>query len=1225
MTLHIISWNVFGLRHHNKLTALKTYVHRHHPHVIFIQEAFPGGAQQGEEVPALSGYTSYAHHARNGLVAYVHSSMPHKLLRCSTRDDMTFQLFEVIVGDGTLRLCNVYSAPSKINLPALPIPTDRGMIYMGDFNARHPALGDASLTPNRGGPPLLNYIRRYRLTRWDTGGATHARGGTVDHIVTSGLVPSRVNCHSVHSLFSDHVALSLQYSLPAHAEHPYYRTRISIPPKYCPTYISYISRLMPTFDFFSPDNLLNSLVNATHDFYSRYVSRPHIQRRPVAHTWTLDQRIAQAERTATEVGLAFQRQPTSDRLQQYQLARDDMVALQKCVSTESWQKYTDSINHQTSIGTMWHLINKIIKKKPTCALHHSPLDYANDLITTWSSQSHTCNLPVHIQNALSTQRNARKLRLMAAILAPDEEDEVPLSEYELQRALTGSKNSAPGDDGLTYQVLRLLQKVPGSPLLQLFNLCLRRGYVPSAWTSSTIVPIPKPGTDQFRPISLTSCFSKVFERILLARLMHRLQDKPSPSLYGFLPQRSTHHCLAELYTRLSPTSVVAFLDLKSAFDIANKEIILDQLVKFAVQGNLLRWIRGYLCDRVSRVLFKGACSTYKRFELGTPQGGVLSPLLFNVLMHRLLSLLPVIPGTTIMCYADDICIHSTSPHDLQRFLHDFYVASISCGLLISPEKSRVLSSRNLRALPAFTLGGTVIPHCTQYTYLGAPVRVTPAIPARQRIHPIVKDLIGRLEPRFAPIKWLATKATGVSIPVARTLYKLFLRSVIDYLSPALVQLPRKALEPLEKFQNRVMRFILGCPLSTRIVNMQSELELPPLVDRIYANITYFSVKCLHSPHLAPHYSAVIKTSLTPDAPRLPLRPGGRNLVKAVCDNFCALNLHIPEEEAVLDLPPWRIPLPAVTFTPTSKDVHPILKKQLALETITGVSSSIPDAHHIYVDGSVQADGSAACAMYSPTMEPPVEDGWIGRRLPNSSSSTFCELHGILDAVTLLVRRRVNGVVVCDSQSALHSLSSPRPSCSRVVKDILCQLAAAYDASLSMSFVWTPSHIGLLGNDTVDRLAKAACALDLDNANAVASSQCIRKIIYSAALATTVHRRNAERANSVSIQHHDNFLQDKHKYRRHGPMVRRHNVVSARLRLGYRPVWQVSQTEDMPHYSSCKLCDSPNANTLDHYCLHCPTVINLLPHGYNLIQICKHLLADDNLDVLLVRHPHFGGF
>ena len=92
--------------------------------------------------------------------------------------------------------------------------------------------------------------------------------------------------------------------------------------------------------------------------------------------------------------------------------------------------------------------------------------------------------------------------------------------------------------------------------------------------------------------------------------------------------------------------MVVFLDLKSAFDIANKEIILGQLLDFGVQGSLLKWIRSYLCNKTSRVQFRGACNSYEWFDLGTPQGGVLSPFLFNILMHRLLSLLPAIPGTT---------------------------------------------------------------------------------------------------------------------------------------------------------------------------------------------------------------------------------------------------------------------------------------------------------------------------------------------------------------------------------------------------------------------------------------------------------------------------------------------------------------------------------------------------------------------------------------------------
>ncbi|XP_068210351.1 uncharacterized protein [Palaemon carinicauda] len=505
---------------------------------------------------------------------------------------------------------------------------------------------------------------------------------------------------------------------------------------------------------------------------------------------------------------------------------------------------------------------KDYQEKTTCALHHSSQAYAQDLITTWSTQSRSSNLPVQIQEALSSQSNLRNLRLVAALLESDEEDKELITEDELRHAVMGNKNSAPGDDGLTYQVLRLLQKVPGNPLLQLYNLCYQHGY------------------------------------------------------------RSTHHCLAELYSLLPSNSVIAFLDLKSAFDIANRDMILDQFVEFGVRGNLLKGINGYL---------------------------------------------------------------------------------------------------------------TVIQ----------------------------------------------------------------------------------------------------------------------------------------------------------------------------------------------DLPPWWVPVPAVTFTPTSKDAHTSLQKQLVLETISKVSISVPAGHHIYVDDSVQADGSAACAMFSPTLESP-EGGWHGRRLPNLSSSTYCELQGIWDAVTLPVRRNVKGLVICDSESALQALTSSRPSCGRVVRDILCQLAAAYNASLVMSFMWMPSHIGLAGNDMVDSLAEAACTLDLEDRNVEPSLRCHKHIIYSAAFVCTVQRRDAERGTSVSIQHLDNFLKSRHKYRRRGLMVHRHNVVSARISLEYRPVMQVGQTLDIPHYTSCKLCNLANANNLEHYCLHCPTVRNLLPQGQNLLQTGQYLLKDDHLDVILTCHPHFGG-
>lgn len=85
------------------------------------------------------------------------------------------------------------------------------------------------------------------------------------------------------------------------------------------------------------------------------------------------------------------------------------------------------------------------------------------------------------------------------------------------------------------------------------------------------------------------------------------------------------------------------------------------------------------------------------------------------------------------------------------------------------------------------------------------------------------------------------------------------------------------------------------------------------------------------------------------------------------------------------------------------------------------------------------------------------------------------------------------------------------------------------------------------------------------------------------------------------------------------------MVSTRLRLGYRPIWQVCRPGDVPQYSSCKLCDSSIANNLEHYCFQVPALADFIPLRHSTVDVCKYLLTDDHLDVILMGHPRFGGY
>ncbi|MPC18747.1 hypothetical protein E2C01_011641 [Portunus trituberculatus] len=196
--------------------------------------------------------------------------------------------------------------------------------------------------------------------------------------------------------------------------------------------------------------------------------------------------------------------------------------------------------------------------------------------------------------------------------------------------------------------------------------------------------------------------------------------------------------------------------------------------------------------------------------------------------------------------------------------------------------------------------------------------------------------------------------------------------------------------------------------------MQTELNLPSISERIASYFTIFTDKCLHSPQIVPHYSQVIRNSLDPRSRLPPLQPGDRTLVKTVCSIPSGLNVVVPQEEIVPGPPTWMLPIPRVYCTPTSK----IASHHSAEATGTGDDNISPGVSSPYTDGSLLSDGKAGSAVFSLDTDLP-PGGWVSRKLPNSSSSTFCELYGVLDAVSLFCQRGLSGARLFINQSTYH--------------------------------------------------------------------------------------------------------------------------------------------------------------------------------------------------------------
>ena len=118
------------------------------------------------------------------------------------------------------------------------------------------------------------------------------------------------------------------------------------------------------------------------------------------------------------------------------------------------------------------------------------------------------------------------------------------------------------------------------------------------------------------------------------------------------------------------TEITIILDIQAAFDTANPFVILEHLVDLGIKDQFLKLILNYLSERYAKVYYKGyLVPNAKKFELGTLQGGVLSPSLFNSLMNKLMKMIALpSPNCKIICYADDICTHATDTTEMQSIL-----------------------------------------------------------------------------------------------------------------------------------------------------------------------------------------------------------------------------------------------------------------------------------------------------------------------------------------------------------------------------------------------------------------------------------------------------------------------------------------------------------------------------------------------------------------------------
>jgi group II intron reverse transcriptase/maturase len=243
-----------------------------------------------------------------------------------------------------------------------------------------------------------------------------------------------------------------------------------------------------------------------------------------------------------------------------------------------------------------------------------------------------------------------------------------------------AKRGAAGVDGQTLEMFSENEK---DNLFKIWNRLSSGTYFPPA---VKLVEIPK-GDGGIRPLGIPTVSDRIAQMVVKMTLEPLVEPKFHEGSYGYRPGKSALDAVGVTRERCWRKGWVIDLDIKGFFDNLNHELV-ERAVAFHTE---IRWVNLYI-GRWLRASLQKADGTIEKRTKGTPQGGVISPLLANLFLHYAFDswISREYPGIQFERYADDIIVHCASEAEARQLLKAICERLLHCGLEVHPVKTKIV-------------------------------------------------------------------------------------------------------------------------------------------------------------------------------------------------------------------------------------------------------------------------------------------------------------------------------------------------------------------------------------------------------------------------------------------------------------------------------------------------------------------------------------------------------